>query len=597
MKKSIKLWSIVAFSILPIAAVSISCNWFSKKTKKYNEQFNAVNSITEDEIAKSKNIIDVVNKADINLFYTTYGVQTFYNMVRLAMLAKTEVHFVKNSALPFQNKMDEEYFLNFLTNEKKYEISPEKQKQIDNIKEQLDKLNNQKDQSEEIKTKINVLTKQYNQLLNPYSNSSIIKTSKFGDMDERVYDAFEKIIKNNLDKKINLWVNSDHFSNHPSFLNLLGYKNVFIHGLEDAEFMNSYYFEDYKKEFLKNYNKDTKKINISPNSYSKTNQYIVSTQFEKVALWWTDEEYIPKWYEMGAKRVYLYDNETRTKNVIKNAIFSEKNKNNQRLTNFWPKIIGMDWKTERDIVNKVQKNGKPSLFFLGDTRIKLEKEMLGYIVNTYQDKYNIYYKGHPGYNENESWIRNTINEHKNIYYTDPITNEKKVTKLKDNNSLTVLESQISSEELTTYHATQEDGLRFDKFASSGFYSNSLFGIENGYNTIDDFIFTHYEDNKNKINEWCIEDKNFNYIIDYWETKLMRKFQDNITIKIKEQSKNKQEFDINDFDITVLNKNLDEALKFRSYSLISLDYDKDTNSLKFKIKGKYNSIQEFSKKII
>ena len=595
-------------SILSMSSILVSCKYnlgYSDNQIKKNEQLNATEAISEENISNANNIVDVANLAEINLFYSTYGVQTYNNMVRLAMLANSEVHFIKNTFLPFQNKLDTTYFTNFLRNDKKVD-EDKNNKLIERLNKELDKLktnNVDKNQIAKLEKEIKELKE------TPYKNSSVIEIGSFSNI-VKAYNAFDHIIKNNLNKKINIWVNSDHFCDHPQFFNFLGYKNVTIHGLEDSEIMNHYYFEGdsgYKNEFLKYYNKSNGEINLVPSGYNKFNQYTASTKFKKVSIWWTDETYLPKWQEIGAKRMYLYDKKDKTKSVIQNKVFEARDKNNKRLFAHWPKIIGMNWETERDKVLEKQKNGKQSLIFLGDTRVSIEKDMLAYIIENYQDTYNIYYKGHPGHNDNNSFIESVINQGEEIGYKDLLTNELKKTQIKKGNEIIVLESQISSEELTTYHALETNGLHFDKFASSGFFSNALLGIENGYNTLDDLIFVYNKDKATSQETFYVKGitNNFNDVHNYWENLLMDQLIKNyikITIKDEFASVEKNLLTANSFNITILDKSLEDGLSFRGYSLISeppkkpISYNSTDFTVKFSIKGKYGTEKEVSKKI-
>lgn len=303
--------------------------------------------------------------------------------------------------------------------------------------------------------------------------------------------------------------------------------------------------------------------------------------------------------------MYLYDKKDKTKSVIQNKVFEARDKNNKRLFAHWPKVIGMNWETERDKVLEKQKNGKQSLIFLGDTRVSVEKDMLAYIIENYQDTYNIYYKGHPGHNDNNSFIESAINQGEEIGYKDLLTNELKKTQIKKGNEIIVLESQISSEELTTYHALETNGLHFDKFASSGFFSNALLGIENGYNTLDDLIFVYNKDTSKET--FYVEGitNNFNDVHNYWENLLMDQLIKNyikITIKDEFASVDKSLLTANSFNITILDKSLEDGLSFRGYSLISeppkkpISYNSTDFTVKFSIKGKYGTIKEVSKKI-
>lgn len=531
-------------SILSMSSILVSCKYslgYSDNQIKKNEQLNATDAITEENISNANNLVDVANLAEINLFYSTYGVQTYNNMVRLAMLANSEVHFIKNTFVPFQNKLDATYFTNFLRNDKKVD-EDKNNKLIERLNKELDKLktnNVDKNQIAKLEKEIKELKE------TPYKNSSVIEIGSFSNI-VKAYNAFDHIIRNNLNKKINIWVNSDHFCDHPQFFNFLGYKNVTIHGLEDSEIMNHYYFEGnsgYKNAFLKYYNKSNGKINLVPSGYNQFNQYTASTKFKKVSIWWTDETYLPKWQEIGAKRMYLYDKKDKIKSIIQNKVFEARDKNNKRLFAHWPKVIGMNWETERDKVLEKQKNGKQSLIFLGDTRVIVEKDMLAYIIENYQDTYNIYYKGHPGHNDNNSFIESVISQ----------------------------------------------------------------GEEIGYNTLDDLIFVYNKDKATSQETFYVEGitNNFNDVHNYWENLLMDQLIKNyikITIKDEFASVDKSLLTENSFNITILNKSLEDGLSFRGYSLISeppkkpISYNSTDFTVKFSIKGKYGTIKEVSNKI-
>ena len=76
----------------------------------------------------------------------------------------------------------------------------------------------------------------------------------------------------------------------------------------------------------------------------------------------------------------------------------------------------------------------------------------------------------------------------------------------------------------------------------------------------------------------------------------------ITIKDEFASVDKSLLTENSFNITILNKSLEDGLSFRGYSLISeppkkpISYNSTDFTVKFSIKGKYGTEKEVSKKI-
>ncbi|MCU4117019.1 hypothetical protein N8G13_00885 [Mycoplasma zalophi] len=60
-----------------------------------------------------------------------------------------------------------------------------------------------------------------------------------------------------------------------------------------------------------------------------------------------------------------------------------------------------------------------------------------------------------------------------------------------------MESQIQSEELTTNHAIEENGLYFDKWIGLDSISSALYGIDNNKNSIEDLLAV-YDLKKGKL---------------------------------------------------------------------------------------------------
>ena len=70
----------------------------------------------------------------------------------------------------------------------------------------------------------------------------------------------------------------------------------------------------------------------------------------------------------------------------------------------------------------------------------------------------------------------------------------------------------------------------------------------------------------------------------------------ITIKDEFASVDKSLLTTNSFNITILDKSLEDGLSFRNYTLSEpISYNSTDFTVKFSIKGKYGTIKEVSKK--
>ncbi|UWV83162.1 hypothetical protein [Mycoplasmopsis cynos] len=76
--------------------------------------------MTEYKNLNKTNILDIQDESDINLYFSSYGVQTFYNLIRMSMLSKKEVHFYRsNKLISFHKDLNVNEFEHFLKNNRK----------------------------------------------------------------------------------------------------------------------------------------------------------------------------------------------------------------------------------------------------------------------------------------------------------------------------------------------------------------------------------------------------------------------------------------------------------------------------------------------
>ncbi|WP_027121357.1 hypothetical protein [Mycoplasma leonicaptivi] len=114
--KSLKIFT--TSTILIPSFYVVACNdIYEIKPKVQNNQVKNTN--IKKLKYKDQNLINVQNDADVNFYYSSYGVQTFYNMIRLAMLSTKEVHFYhSNKFVAIQNDFNDDEFLKFIQNER-----------------------------------------------------------------------------------------------------------------------------------------------------------------------------------------------------------------------------------------------------------------------------------------------------------------------------------------------------------------------------------------------------------------------------------------------------------------------------------------------
>ncbi|WLP85864.1 hypothetical protein [Mycoplasma seminis] len=461
-----------------------------------------------EEIAQaqmSKNIVELQNEADINLYFSAWGIQTFYNLIRLAMCSDKEVHFFYTTALEFQRKINACALEDFLKNKRV----------VDNKNE-----------------------------------TNIRQNSRVNSINTTNYDTaakkFEEIIKQNPDKKINIFINSDHIRIAPAIIGLLEkYKNVQIKGIEDSNMYSQYVLDQYLPRLKYWYwNKEENTWNL-PKRPDRESQYILPRYIDGLDFYFSSNSDVKKFIKEGLLSTHPFfynDNETE----IKDYIFNKRDINNKRLFSYWSKISNLNWEKVGDVVKQdFENNQKPSLIILGSGNPVEDKIYIGYIAAKYSDEYNIYYKGHPGHNEIATWVDdNFVKKHNSVQYFDYQSNSWKYCTLKQGNIVRAVETQIQSEELTSDHVLEENGLKFDKWASLDFTTSALIGLVNGYNALEDFIEIKYDQNS-------IDKTSSNYTEKLEELLSIRLAPRYISINLKNESinKNKDSLNIDDFNIS------------------------------------------------
>ncbi|QSF13452.1 hypothetical protein [Mycoplasma sp. Mirounga ES2805-ORL] len=428
-------------------------------SKKYNFEVEEANgSIAElkdsDLITNNRNVVDLVDFADINLFGISTSVQPFWDQLRLAMMCKGEVHFsqfVGNGIMSVDKDLFEKW------------------------------LNNNRKENKDIDKKSCV----YNYDRDFQDKRTIIKD-------------FQKIIEQNPNKKINLWISSCELNYIRPYVELAGFNNVKLLCLNEANSIISSYESNFKKD-IDEYLNNKAEFKFSDIKSGPTGWIPLSTMLTNVYFFFEETQGSKDFKNQGLKRIYTYSTNKDWK--IKNDFFLVRDKDNKRIpfTENYFKITGQDWRVERDkVYSNQEKHGKkPKIIFLGGNHPEAEKNSLAHLISKYQDEYNIYYKGHPNFSIIDNWIENVVNEHQEIKYIDNIETTslsnpvgKKVI-LKKDNIVCILNNQIQSEELTTNHSKDMKPLWFEKWATQDYHTGALNVIasKEGLNTKNDLIYT------------------------------------------------------------------------------------------------------------
>ncbi|MCS4536783.1 hypothetical protein NXS15_01420 [Mycoplasma sp. CSL7475-4] len=413
----------------------------------------------ENLINEYSDVTSLLDQADINMFGISTSIQPFWDQLRLAMMAKGEVHFTQFVYGDNRMSVDKDKFEDWLNNKRA--------------------INNDKSKK-----------------------SRVYNFNRFWTNKDYLVKVLRDVIVANPDKKINLWVSSAELNYVRQYLELAAFTNVKFLCLNEASSIISSYETRFLND-IDNFNKKGQMINIDDIESGPTGWIPISTILDNVYFFFEDHNGVNKFKNKELKRIYPYsvDKDWR----IKNKFFQTRDINKKRIpfTEEYYEISRQDWRVERDKVKQNQKlhGDKPKIIFLGSGGdVKIEKDSLSHVIDKYQDTYNIYYKGHPNFSVIDKWIEEVVNKNQQIEYTDRIHTtdfSKPVelhTSLKEGNSITVLNNQIPSEELTTNHANDfgsEEGLWFEKWATVDMNTGALKAIldVSGKNTASDLIFT------------------------------------------------------------------------------------------------------------
>ncbi|VEU58604.1 hypothetical protein [Mycoplasmopsis gallinacea] len=524
MKRTTKLAILTAAASAAVIAIPTTTLAILSNQRKVQKTSPVLNTITYDlnnELKSNSSILELQDKADINLYFSTYGIMPFFNLVRLAMLSKSEVHFLYTSKLLFQKPLNKEFFEDFLKN--------------------VRKLPTEQDPSS---------------AQNSYNKSTVEDLGSISDLEAIKY--FEKIIAANPDKKINFFMNSDHFRNEMEYSNLVNkYHNVAIVGIEDSLATGQWVSQRYVPLVYDLYLDAQTGLPLknAPKYIDRISQYLITNFYPNIVSYLSEYDAVKSLTNKKIRNIKPFfeqekgaTGENLSPKEIKDFIFSTRDRNNKRLFTHWGKIIGLDWEKERDIVKgDYQQNQKPSIIIIG-TSYDSDIDRVKYIASKYAQDYNIYYKGHPGHNYSASYINEHLdpkNIGKEINFVNPENGKNDVWLIKEGQIVRALETQIASEELTTDHVLDENPLRFEKWVLLTFRTSAISGIDNGFNAPGDVLEIFLENQAAPINIGTnlYEEYNKKLITDYIATK-------SLSITIKEQSVNKprNKLEISDFEV-------------------------------------------------
>ncbi|WP_406614456.1 hypothetical protein ACJA23_01030 [Mycoplasma corogypsi] len=443
--RKLQLLSLTLATTLPLS-LAISCNdnpWIEHAPPE------------EDAKPYNTNVIDRLKEADVNFFHVGHGVQLFNNILALSMIAPTETHLYIWPRLPIQAQVNQAAYLDFVHNHKKLpEGVTDRKMYLDSTIEEV-----------------------------PYID--------FGANLRYYYDTINDYALKYPAKKINVWFNADHIKDYPSFIKLTQLPNVYVIGIEDANIISGLLLHSWHKN-NERYVKDGKIVDLSFKDWiTRENQYLMPALIpnKKYINYITVEADAIQLRALGYKNTYPFfpGNDSKT---IKDVVFETRDINNKRLFSYWPLISGVDWTKQRDLVKKVNaSNNKKSLILIG-TGETADRNVLIYLLYKHGKDYNIYYKGHPGHNYNTQFIEDNIVAGATFNVFDPELNQNILFNIPQGYNVVSLETQMQSEELTTNHATAENGLFFDKFAFMDITSGAVAGIDNKVNTPNDVVLVY-----------------------------------------------------------------------------------------------------------
>lgn len=397
-----------------------------------NKNFDTLDFKMDTVTEQSDDIIQYANAADINLFYNSTGIIAYTYMMQIALLTAptSEVHFAYS---PNGKNLEHQS----ATNEEALET----------------------------------VFKGFN------SKSEVINMGK--DVYGNVIDQWVNIIKQNPDKKINIWWNSFHVDHRNGsisnkILEVAGFDNVNINLLEDGSGMT------YKIPTIQDAQLQQKYSTIeSFTDADENSQFLAPLVFENVYSWFSNSAFNTQLIQQDPEKYKNYNVfsaggltdalfNTRTKDYPDISAVTTPNSpllpfDNARMSSIWPIVSGLDWHTGLELLkqSQIDRPGKKSMIILGSFGDPAEQDFIKHIWETYHEDYNIFYKGHPGHADYVSWINDEF-----------IPNEA-------TEGMYVLEAQINSEQFTRDHVNE--GMFFDAVVS----------VTDGTSALNGFPISHY----------------------------------------------------------------------------------------------------------
>ncbi|WP_027334618.1 hypothetical protein [Mycoplasmopsis felifaucium] len=404
---------------------------------------------------KHHNIVEAANKADLNLFYNTYGQGIWNNFIRMSLMINGDIYFGVNSS---RNGLSQQSYLN-----------------------------------KELWTEF-----QHNHKVNPGLNSKIVffdldEPGKYPNIDDKyiAIPYWKQVIFDNPDKKINIWCRTG--ISQEDYYALSQFDNVVVNMIEE----NPSLFESWKDginkmdtDFKLQTGKTIKDAEFNtladlPQNYHNLLLYSNIKGHNKFNYWWSINEADSYFKAKGFNNQFLFsgvdESEKPIKYSITDALFNARDINKKRLSvAWWSLISGYNWERQKEIIDSVMNNSTRTkkIIFIGDANVR-QWDLLITAFEKYGNEYEFFYKGHPGHTEIPKHIDKVINVANNLEYNNLLKGTKERFTMPEGRKITILDPQIISEELTTYHV--DEGLKFEKFINSTVFSNAMLGMKNGYN--------------------------------------------------------------------------------------------------------------------
>ncbi|AZZ65223.1 hypothetical protein DMC14_000125 [Metamycoplasma phocicerebrale] len=428
----------------------------NKNYTNYETKMNYDNLILPTE-GSNDGIDSLLDQADLKVFYCP-GVQPFNDSLKLAMMSHKQVEYIYSpniSDLVYQDSIVKEKLLDFLKNNRK----------------NIGKTTEEKQEIEKLQKASNVYR---------------ISSSNLLDQLYKIPNYIINLIKENTNKKINVWVNSYH-AKSKLWINMSTFKNVKVLAINDSNSI----IRNWKTELISNLKTyldlENAENNSEPQTFWWKEKYILIPNFYKnYYQFYHDKKGVEELRKYGAD---IYPFSYKEEYEIKNEFFNARDKDNKRLAmTWWSEVTTNNWKTEvKKIKDAMDKNNKENLIYLGSNSPTIEKNHILSLYKKYKNKYNIIYKGHPGHITVDQFLKDKVNQYKEIEYFNIYSKKRETIKLDNNDQIIILNNQIQSEEITTNHINEGDKVKIHKWASCHYATSAFKGLQNGFNKIDDVV--------------------------------------------------------------------------------------------------------------